>query len=294
MNHNTLSFRQIAIALGTTLLIAGIIVAIGVISGANSSEKKAENNKKNASPITQTAERPVKVATKRPTANLNKSAHTFDYLKKPFTAFIFDVTQQQLNFSLHNAKGANYSTLTAVTDTLEKMGNKVLFATNAGIFAPDQQPEGLFVANGEVLTELNLEKGKGNFYLQPNGVFFLTKAGKLGVLPSKTFAEQDVAVTYATQSGPLLLRNDTIHEAINQGSPNLRVRNGVGIISPTKAVFVISEIPVNFYDFTMVFKDYFGCRDALYLDGVISEIYLPELERTESKGEFAGIISVTD
>jgi uncharacterized protein YigE (DUF2233 family) len=33
-------------------------------------------------------------------------------------------------------------------------------------------------------------------------------------------------------------------------------------------VFAISEKAVNFYDFAMMFKQEFGCQNALYLDGV--------------------------
>ena len=51
---------------------------------------------------------------------------------------------------------------------------------NAGIFTTDKQPEGLFMAKGEIITKLNLKKGSGNFYLTPNGVFYLTKEGEMG------------------------------------------------------------------------------------------------------------------
>ena len=38
-------------------------------------------------------------------------------------------------------------------------------------------------------------------------------------------------------------------------------------------VFAISETPVNFHTFARLFRDRIGCRNALYLDGTISQFY---------------------
>jgi uncharacterized protein YigE (DUF2233 family) len=36
----------------------------------------------------------------------------------------------------------------------------------------------------------------------------------------------------------------------------------------------VSESPVNFHTFASLFRDQLGCRDALYLDGTISQFYI--------------------
>lgn len=243
---------------------------------------------------TVTASKTLEAASIPTLYNVNQQVHTFEYREQRFAAYIFDLDHQSIAFSLPSKPLSDSGTIKTVIQSHIQNGEQVIFAMNAGIFKKNQQPEGLFVKGGEILSELNLRDGTGNFYLKPNGVFFITTDNKMGILDSENFLVQQAKVLHATQSGPLLLRQDTIHEAINEGSANLRIRNGVGILAPSKAVFLISEAPVNFYDFTMVFKEYFGCTDALYLDGVISEMYLPQLGKTSVNRDFAGIISIIE
>jgi uncharacterized protein YigE (DUF2233 family) len=46
-------------------------------------------------------------------------------------------------------------------------------------------------------------------------------------------------------------------------------------------VFAVSEAPVNFHGFARLFRDELGCRDALFLDGTISQFYFDD-------GSYAG------
>lgn len=59
-------------------------------------------------------------------------------------------------------------------------------------------------------------------------------------------------------------------------------------------VFAISQNALNFHDFARLFKERLRCDDALYLDGDICAIYLPEFGyRGEgSKTLFAGMFAV--
>jgi uncharacterized protein YigE (DUF2233 family) len=57
-------------------------------------------------------------------------------------------------------------------------------------------------------------------------------------------------------------------------------------------VIVISNTPVNLYDFAILFRDYLTCDNALYLDGVISKVYVPKLNRVEEEGNFAALFGV--
>ena len=62
-----------------------------------------------------------------------------------------------------------------------------------------------------------------------------------------------------------------------------------------KIAFAISEKLVRFYDFALLFKEKLGCDNALYLDGQICMIYLPEMgyKTDETKNRFAGMLVVT-
>ncbi|MCE3260121.1 MAG: hypothetical protein K0S12_1762, partial [Bacteroidetes bacterium] len=100
------------------------------------------------------------------------------------------------------------------------------------------------------------------------------------------------AVDYATQSGPMLVINGKLHPDFREGSKNLNIRNGVGILPDGKILFAISKVPVNFFDFAMYFKKK-GCKNALYLDGFVSRAYLPEKDWQQTDGDFGVIIAVT-
>ena len=97
----------------------------------------------------------------------------------------------------------------------------------------------------------------------------------------------------ATQSGPLLVRGGQVHPAFDAGSKSRLLRNGVGVASPQTVVFVISEDPVNFYEFATLFRDRLHCPDALYLDGTISSLHASALGRDDSRTDLGPIIAVT-
>jgi uncharacterized protein YigE (DUF2233 family) len=54
----------------------------------------------------------------------------------------------------------------------------------------------------------------------------------------------------------------------------------------------MSKGEINFYDFATYFKN-LGCKNALYLDGLVSRTYLPEKNWTQTDGTFGVIIGVT-
>ena len=62
------------------------------------------------------------------------------------------------------------------------------------------------------------------------------------------------------------------------------MRSGIGV-SDDSVIFAISEQPVNFYEFATFFRDVLNCSSALYLDGVISRMYLPDLGKTDTNGD---------
>jgi uncharacterized protein YigE (DUF2233 family) len=56
-------------------------------------------------------------------------------------------------------------------------------------------------------------------------------------------------------------------------------------------IFAMSKEQVNFYDFAEFFKAQ-GCSNALYLDGFVSRLYLPEQNWQQLDGDFGVIIGI--
>ncbi len=173
---------------------------------------------------------------------------------------------------------------------VEAKKQELKFATNGGMYMKDNSPQGLFIENSTTLASLDTLSGTGNFYLKPNGVFYLTKDNKAVVCQTKDFIDNG-KITFATQSGPMLLIDGQIHQAFKKGSANLNIRNGVGILPDNRVVFAMSKQEVNFYDFAEFFKG-MGCKNALYLDGFVSRTYLPEENWKQLDGNFGVMIGV--
>lgn len=172
--------------------------------------------------------------------------------------------------------------------------NTLVFATNAGMYTETQAPKGLFIQNSNEMRPIDLKKEEyGNFYLQPNGIFMIDTIGNPAIIVTDSFnSEIRHRTRHATQSGPMLVIEGVINPKFRVNSESLNIRSGVGIMPDGKIVFIISNRPVSFYDFASVFKDEFKCINALYLDGAISEMYLPEISRFDSGGKFGPIIGI--
>jgi uncharacterized protein YigE (DUF2233 family) len=191
-----------------------------------------------------------------------------------------------------NDKGELFRSLQNLKDWCGANGNRLVFAMNGGMYKEDNSPLGLYIENGKTLSPLNKATATGNFYLQPNGVFYITADGKGIICKTGDFINNG-KIKYATQSGPMLVIDGKLHSAFQQGSQNVHIRNGVGILPDGKVVFAMSKKTINFYDFAKYFQD-LGCRNALYLDGFVSRTYLPEKEWVELGGNFGVMIGVTE
>lgn len=220
-------------------------------------------------------------------------ARRVEYRGQSFDLLRVDPQKQELRLFWKDKKGQPYRDFETLKTELEADGRKLRFASNAGIFSEDHSPGGLHIENGQTLKELNLRDGGGNFHLKPNGVFVLGAEGP-GVVESQEFSQATQNPILATQSGPMLVIDGKVHPEFRENSPNRYVRNGVGVDEEGMIWFAISNGRVNFYDFAMLFLEYLHCPDALYLDGSISQFYLPELDRTETFGDFAGILALIE
>jgi len=211
---------------------------------------------------------------------------------KRYTVCEADLAQDRLRLFLNDGEGNPYKGFDSLRRALDARGEQLVFAMNAGMYHPDYSPVGLYVAEGVALSALNTASGSGNFFLKPNGVFYVGAAGA-GILETSRYMIMAKGADLATQSGPLLLKEGEIHPRFIASSDSLRVRNGVGIVSPLRVVFAISDAPVNFYEFALLFRDALGCRDALYFDGSISSLYSTQLDRNDNLKPLGPIIGVT-
>lgn len=199
-----------------------------------------------------------------------------------------DLKKQDLKFYWKNDTGEIMKSFKKLNAFLKTKNEKLVFAMNGGMYKTDHSPLGLYIEDGKKRSKVNgVKKGYGNFYMQPNGIFYITDSNTAVICETLDFKNE--GVKYATQSGPMLLIAGKIHDKFKDGSKNLNIRNGVGILPNGSIVFGMSRDRINFYDFASYFKS-LGCENALYLDGFVSKTYLPSEGYNTLNGNFGVII----
>src|SRR5262245_51213855 len=108
-----------------------------------------------------------------------------------FTAVRVDTRAERIELFWRDDSGAPLRRLDKLNEWLSSQKKHLRFAMNAGMFEPDLSPVGLFVSHGTEFKPLNLAGGRGNFFLKPNGVFFVTAQGPQIVESSKYRASPD-------------------------------------------------------------------------------------------------------
>lgn len=206
--------------------------------------------------------------------------------------YIVDAKKQNIQFYWKNAKGENLRSIQNLKKYVESKNSILKFAMNGGMYNKDFSPQGLFIQNNKTLVDIDTLSGSGNFYMKPNGIFYITTDYIPYVCKTSDF-HNDGKIKFATQSGPMLVINGKIHSDFKEGSLNFNIRNGVGVLPDNKVVFAMSKKEINFYDFAKYFQD-LGCKNALYLDGFVSRTYLPEKQWIQTDGNFGVIIGITE
>jgi uncharacterized protein YigE (DUF2233 family) len=210
-----------------------------------------------------------------------------------FISHVVDLKKQTLKFYLKDSAAYNYGNFEELKTQLESKHQKLVFAMNGGMYLPDGSPQGLYIENGITKTPLDSTKqAYGNFYLQPNGMFYITDDNK-GVVCQTTEFKPNPNITYATQSGPMLVINNEIHPVFVKNSKHFHIRNGVGVLPNGNFLFAMSKDTITLYDFADFFKGV-GCKNALYLDGFVSRTYLPKKNWEQLDGNFGVIIAETE
>jgi len=217
--------------------------------------------------------------------------HNGKVIDDQFISYIVDTKQQDIKLYWKDDKQENFKSILNLKTWLAKDQKVLVFAMNGGMYKQDNSPLGLFIEDQKTVTPLNTANGNGNFYLKPNGVFYITATDSAAICPTEKFNDNG-KIKYATQSGPMLVIDGQIHPAFKEGSTNLNIRNGVGILPGNKVIFAMSKKEINFYDFATYFKS-MGRKNALYLDGLVSRTYLPSKDWIQTDGDFAVIIGVT-
>lgn len=177
-------------------------------------------------------------------------------------------------FAVHHGRddGTAHGSVRAFIAAQAAAGTVPAVAMNGGMYHADLSPVGLYVEDGQKRMGLVTSDGPGNFHLKPNGVFYVTGDGEPGVLETQAFAQANLPLRHATQSGPMLVIDGAIHPRILPNGTTRFIRNGVGVTADGSVVFAVSLDRVSFGNFARFFRDHAGARNALFLDGKVSAL----------------------
>jgi len=209
-----------------------------------------------------------------------------------FRSFTVDPARHEISLHWKNAQGQLYRRLESLRSELNDKGKTVLAVMNAGIYDKKFRPLGLHIEGGKVLRPLDRHKGAGNFYMQPNGVFFIGAKGAAIRRTSHFRLTGDIVL--ATQSGPLLFDELGLHPAFLKNSRYYHYRNAIGVRKDGHVVFVMSKKPVTFWQLAHFLRDQKNCISGLYLDGSISQLWLKGEGRARQGYGFVGMLAVTN
>src|SRR5215469_10631853 len=94
-----------------------------------------------------------------------------------FTVCAVDTRQESIRLAWTDNRGVPLRSFARLASAMGTEAGRVAFAMNAGMFDQQGNPIGLFVADSDVRMPVNTGSGSGNFYLKPNGVFWVAKDG---------------------------------------------------------------------------------------------------------------------
>ncbi|WP_187428234.1 hypothetical protein ROLI_003820 [Roseobacter fucihabitans] len=222
---------------------------------------------------------------------------TLEHAATPYTICEVDAVQETLELFLYDEDDTVLGHFFTIDRNLAASGKKLSFAMNAGMYHEDRAPVGHYVEDGRELMRVIENAGPGNFGLLPNGIFCL-RDGRADVFETSKYVSDAPQCTDATQSGPMLVIDGALHPRFLPDGTSKYIRNGVGTSADgQRVVFAISDKPVNFYDFAVLFRDVLKTPNALYFDGNISRIYAPALNRNDfgfRLGPIVGVVSETN
>jgi uncharacterized protein YigE (DUF2233 family) len=200
--------------------------------------------------------------------------------RSEYTVCEVDLRRQTVRLFWKKPDGRPYGYPSSLPPAISN--HRLVFATNGGMYHPDNSPVGLYVEDGRELARVNTNAGPGNFHMRPNGVFYVT--GEVaGIVETRSFIKQNLRVEFATQSGPMVVIDGKIHPRFSQYGGSMKYRAAVGSRDPSSVVFAISESEVSFGELARLFRDKLRCKNALFLDGgSATSFYSPMLGRNSN------------
>jgi uncharacterized protein YigE (DUF2233 family) len=211
-----------------------------------------------------------------------------------FTICRFDPKRHDLQGFVTDQNGNPFRRFDHLRRYLGVKSKRVAFAMNAGMFDDAGFPIGLYVEDGIERHPSNDRDAPGNFYLKPNGVFWVDARG-VHVAETKAYLDgARFGLRFATQSGPMLVIAGQIHPKFDFDGSSKHIRNGVGVDRAGRAVFVISSGPVSLGKFARVFRDQLGCDNALFLDGAVSSLWNGATDRIDERADIGPMIVVSE
>jgi uncharacterized protein YigE (DUF2233 family) len=208
-----------------------------------------------------------------------RACERMEFEKEFYIVCSVDLRQHRLAMFWRGPNGEAFGSLSNLNRYLQQKGEKPLFTMNAGMYHAELNPVGLYVENGREFARTSTSNGPGNFHLKPNGIFYVA-GGKAGVLETSQYLRRGVKAELATQSGPMLVINNRLHPKFPSEGVSRKVRNGVGVRDGDNVFFAISESAVTFTDFARLFRERLKTPNALFLDGSVSSITAPGIDRT--------------
>lgn len=190
-----------------------------------------------------------------------------------------DLRHDRLDLRWKDDDGRALASIEGLRAWADSHRRTLLFAANAGIYDQAFRPLGLHIEDGTTWRRLNtvrLPGTVGNFSMQPNGVFYVDQDGKAGVMTTAQWQSKPPAARIASQSGPMLVVDGEVNASFDAKSNSRKIRSGVCAPSPDSVAFAISTSPVSFHRFGSLMRDALGCRDALFLDGSLSQFWTPQ------------------
>ena len=209
-----------------------------------------------------------------------------------YTVCEVDLRRQSVRLFWKKPDGHPYGYPSSLPRVLRNHSGRLLFATNGGMYHPDNSPVGMYIEEGRELVRANTSGGPGNFHMRPNGVFYVS--GEVaGILETRSFIRRRPQADFATQSGPMLVVDGKVHTRFARYGGSRKYRVGVGSREPHSVVFAVSESEVSFNEFAQLFRDKLQCKNALFLDGgSATSFYSPVLGRNSNFLPLGPIIGV--
>lgn len=288
----TSGFSRIILVLIILMIFGGTIWLINSLSDR---PRNPFGDTKNQVESTSNADAPADADTidnKKPAPPLfnYKGYNSYSYQGNQYAVFTIEMNNRLADhFSFEKTSG-NQAANSFVSFNRKKFSDEIpsepvfkdpsdfFVITGAMYESSDKLPPGLLISQGKRLKALNTTtNATGNFFVLPNGVFYLM-GNEAKIVETSAF-DDSRNYSFAIQSGPMLVMNKNVSSSLDPFSPHKNKRCAVGIRSTRSGeeiVFVCSRNDVTFHELATFMSDKFSCRSALHLEsGVFPFISWP-------------------